>query len=704
MDIIEGLNPAQKEAVETLSGPLLILAGAGSGKTKTLTHRIANLITHGVQPQNILAVTFTNKAASEMRDRLWRLVTGNIGSESTANMPPETVPREPYEARAVSESRDGGHERTWSKEVYSSAPRNFMPFMGTFHGICVKILRIEHEAAGIDRNFVIYDTEDQISLIKRAIKNLKIDNKALKPKSIQSIISKCKNQGQTPEEYDAEAYYPNQHQIAKIYAYYEKAKNDASALDFDDLLLETAKLFLTNSEIRAKWQRKFQHILIDEYQDTNMIQYHLIKSLVNEDRNICVVGDDWQSIYSWRGADFTNILNFEKDFPGAKVIKLEQNYRNTKNILEASQKIIRENKQRTDKTLFTEAGEGSPVTIEVLNDEQNEASYVARQILRLSRNHNFSDFAVLYRTNAQSFAFEKAFINATIPYKIIGGVRFYDRKEVKDVLAILKLLINQRDRVSLERIIHNVLSGIGDASLTKILVALDDIPGTEPFFDPELINIFKTAKAKNSFQHLINFLKTTSTAEQTPSEIVQNIIEYFDFATLLNDGTPSGAERIENLAVLINNALPYETLEDFLADATLMSSADESSGKNTVTLMTLHAAKGLEFPVVFITGMEEGLFPSDRGDGNEADIEEERRLAYVGMTRAMQDLFLTYARSRFTFGGRNYNMPSRFLLELGYNPYGSAGYSDQNDYDSDGFIDDPFPDDGLPFFEWFVII
>ena len=364
MDILQGLNPAQKEAVETLEGPLLILAGAGSGKTKTLTHRIANLIAHGVQPSSILAVTFTNKAAREMRERLWRLTDGR------GDLP----------------------------------PRSFMPYMGTFHGICVKILRIEAEALKLDRNFVIYDTDDQISLIKRTIKNLRLsDEKSLKPKSIQSIISKSKNEGLTPDEYEASALYPNQKHIAKIFKRYELDKKNANALDFDDLLLKALELFENNPDIRKKWQQKFAHILIDEYQDTNMVQYHLIKMLVGPERNLCVVGDDWQSIYSWRGADFTNILHFERDFPGAKVIKLEQNYRSTGNILAASQKIINENKTRTDKTLFTEAENGDPVDIESLRDETEEANFVARKIYELHRQFpNFSDFAVLYRTNAQS--------------------------------------------------------------------------------------------------------------------------------------------------------------------------------------------------------------------------------------------------------------------------------------------------------------
>lgn len=651
--IFDGLNPAQKEAVETLNGPLLILAGAGSGKTKTLTHRIANLIKCGVQPAHILAVTFTNKAANEMRERLWKL----LGEGST------------------------------------DVPRSFMPYMGTFHGICVKILRIEADAAGIDRNFVIYDTDDQTSLIRRVMKTLNIsDNKALKPKSIQSIISSEKNQGNGPDEYAANALYPNQRDIAKIFKSYEAEKTKAGALDFDDLLIKALELFSKNEAVRLKWQEKFEYILIDEYQDTNMVQYHLVKLLVGPKKNICVVGDDWQSIYSWRGADFTNILHFERDFPGAKVIKLEQNYRSTGNILEASQKIISRNKTRTDKTLFTKAGNGEPVDIESLRDENEEASFVALSILKMQKEYpDFSDFAVLYRTNAQSYTFEKAFMNLHIPYKIVGGVRFYDRKEVKDVLAILKLIVNGRDKISLERVAKNVLSGIGEASFNKIWLAIDALDGANPLLDADLPEVLKVGKAKNSFLRLTQFLKTVD-ATSNPGEIVERVVLYFDFKTLTDDGTPSGEERMNNLEVLAGNAKQYENMEDFLADATLMSSADESTGNNAVTLMTMHAAKGLEFPVVFLVGMEEGLFPSSRASEDEAGLEEERRLAYVGMTRAMRRLFLTYAGSRYSFGSRNYNMPSRFLTELGYNPYGSSGYRDA---DGDGFTDEDFESDNF---------
>lgn len=699
----EGLNPAQKEAVETLAGPVLILAGAGSGKTKTLTHRIANLIAHGIPGDRMLAVTFTNKAAKEMRDRLWRLLQQ---ARSDARLTP-SFKDDVFADNAAMLATDGALGRDIDSDGFTNPPRNFMPYMGTFHGICVRILRIEYQAAGLDRNFVIYDTDDQISLIKQAMKDLKIDDKTLRPKSVQSTISHCKNTGQTPEEYEEEAYYPNQVKTAKIFARYEKLKRESFALDFDDLLLEVTKLFENNKIIREKWQNRFEHILIDEYQDTNHIQYRLVKALVNQDRNICVVGDDWQSIYSWRGADFTNILNFERDFPGAKTIKLEQNYRSTGNILTASQKIINQNKTRTDKELFTTSGEGEPIEIQSLMDETAEASFVAMKIINLLANSkavmqngelvkdftSYSDFAVLYRTNAQSYAIEKAFISHQIPYKIIGGVRFYDRKEVKDVLAILKLIVNFHDRISLDRICRNVLSGIGPASLEKVHTFLNQSENYDAtaqgrqnaLLDAGLLDAL-SGKAKNNFARLQNFLRDLDMTLK-PAEIIEKVIQYFGLAELVQDGTPSGDERAENLNTMIGNAAEFESLDDFLAEATLMSSADEQTSTNFVTLMTIHAAKGLEFPAVFLVGLEEGLFPSSRSD-DEDSIEEERRLAYVGMTRARKLLILTYAGSRFSNGQRSYNMPSRFLMELGYDPYGSQNvsqsYNSYNSYDSYG--------------------
>ena len=641
--ILEGLNPAQKEAVETLSGPVLILAGAGSGKTKTLTHRIANLIANGVLPSEILALTFTNKAAREMRERLAHLLD---------------------------------RENTFS----------FMPWMGTFHSICVKILRIEAENVGLSKNYVIYDTDDRLALIKRAMKALDINDKRVKPKAVEAAISKAKNEGKDPDEMMADAYYPNQRDIAAIYERYEDMRVKADAVDFDDLLLYVARLFKNRKDIREKWSKRFRHILIDEYQDTNHIQYQIVKLLVNEERNICCVGDDWQSIYSWRGADFTNILNFERDFPGAKVIKLEQNYRSTQNILDAAQKIITKNTQRSDKVLFTESGKGDPVTVHQARDEQDEAHFVAMTIKKMHR--PLSDFAVLYRTNAQSQVFEKAFMDYRLPYKLVGGVRFYDRKEIRDIVAYLHLIVNPRDIISLTRVINVPTRGIGEKSVQKILAG--DMDGLTP----------KTAAAYEKFAKILQDLREKNVNGVNPADIIEELVCKIDYRGYLNDGDKLKAEeRNENVTALIGEAGTYETLDEFLADAALMSSSDEEAGKDAVTLMTLHAAKGLEFPVVFLVGLEEGLLPHVRSmDESAEDVEEERRLAYVGMTRAMQDLFLSYANSRFMFGGRNYNFPSRFLQDLGYNPYGARdndgdGFNDFDDDDDFG-ADDPFPDDG----------
>lgn len=625
--ILAGLNDAQRDAVETLEGPVLILAGAGSGKTKTLTHRIANLIANGVQPYEILALTFTNKAAREMRERL----AGLLEMENTFS---------------------------------------FMPWMGTFHAICVKILRIEADSVGLSKNFVIYDTDDRLALIKRAMKELHISDKNVKPKACEAAISKAKNDGEDPDEMLEKAFYPNQKQIAEVYERYEDLRQKADAVDFDDLLVYVAKLFRTRTDIRAKWQRKFAHILIDEYQDTNHIQYQIVKLLVNDKRNICCVGDDWQSIYSWRGADFTNILNFERDFPGAKVIKLEQNYRSTQNILDAAQKVITKNTQRSDKVLFTEAGKGAPVEIHGARDEQDEARYVAGIIKKSAR--PLSDFAVLYRTNAQSQAFEKAFMEYRIPYKLVGGVRFYDRKEIKDIVAYLHLIVNPQDIVALERVINVPTRGIGAVSMQRILAGEINLLTT------------KTMHAYEKFNNVLEELRKKNAAGVGPADIIEELLQKINYRGFINDGDKLKAEeRNENLTALIGEAGAYSTLDEFLADAALMSSADENAGDHAVTLMTLHAAKGLEFPIVFLVGMEEGLLPHTRSmDESLEDVEEERRLAYVGMTRAMQELFLTYAQSRFAYGGRNYNFPSRFLNDLGFNPYGN------HDMDGDGFTDD----------------
>jgi DNA helicase-2/ATP-dependent DNA helicase PcrA len=431
MDLLKDLNPAQADAVKTTSGPLLILAGAGSGKTKTLTHRIAYLIANEkVWPNEILAVTFTNKAAREMRERLGVL----LGQDGRA--------------------------------------RNFMPWMGTFHGICVRLLRMDGDKVGISPNYVIYDEDDRQGLIKQAMKQLSVGDKQIKPRAVSSVISNAKNELVTPEEFEASANYPFQKEVAKIYSLYEKMRKDAGALDFDDLLIETVRLFKEHPETRKKWRAQFKHILIDEYQDTNTAQYAIVKSLVNEGRNICVVGDDWQSIYSWRGADFTNILNFERDFSGAKIVKLEQNYRSTGAILEAAHSVITKNTQRTEKKLWTAEPAGAPVQIYAVYDESEEAYTVASRINAQASigARNYGDFAVLYRTNSQSYTLERALLQHRIPYQIIGGVRFYDRKEIKDVIAYLRLLYQPNDRMSFSRIVNIPTRGIGPTSLEKFLL------------------------------------------------------------------------------------------------------------------------------------------------------------------------------------------------------------------------------------------
>lgn len=629
MDITGELNDAQKDAVLTTSGPLLILAGAGSGKTKTLTHRIAHLIANeNVWPEEILAVTFTNKAAREMRERLAHL----LGQPNT---------------------------------------RNFMPWMGTFHGICVKLLRIEGEVIGISKNFVIYDEDDRQSLVKQSMKTHGVSDRQVKARAVSAAISNAKNQLLSPADLEASANYPFEKTVAKLYAEYEKAKKLAGALDFDDLLLETVRLLKDSPEVRQKWRSKFKHILIDEYQDTNAAQYAIIKSLVNDDRNICVVGDDWQSIYSWRGADFTNILNFERDFKGAKVIKLEQNYRSTGAILEAAHNVISKNTQRTEKKLWTDAGPGSPVQIHETYDETEEAGLVASrigaQVMIGARKP--SDFAVLYRMNAQSYTLERALLQARIPYKIIGGVRFYDRKEIKDIIAYLRVLYQPNDRVSFSRIANVPTRGVGATSLERFF---DWQASTGMDIVSALVNIEQSpvsGKARLSLARLgqtFRAIQARIEAGEEPATLIQLVVDKTGYRDFLLDGSPQAEEREENLSSLMSDAKPFAALPEFLEEVALMSSADEEGKTDAVTLMTLHAAKGLEFPVVFMVGMEEGIFPHSRiYEAGPSELEEERRLCYVGMTRAREELQLTYAASRLQFGQRGYNPPSRFLEDLG---------------------------------------
>lgn len=630
MDVLEGLNDAQKQAVETTAGPLLVLAGAGSGKTKTLTHRIAYLLAHErVWPNEILAVTFTNKAAREMRERLAHLTR-------------------------------------------QENSRRFMPWMGTFHGICVRILRMDGEHIGVPQNFIIYDEDDRQGLIKQAMKQLSIGTDKVKPRAVSSAISNAKNDLLTPDEYAANANYPFQQSVAKIYDTYERLRREAGALDFDDLLIETVRLLRDVPDARSKYRQRFKHILIDEYQDTNAAQYAIVKFLVNDARNICVVGDDWQSIYSWRGADFKNILNFERDFPGATVVKLEQNYRSTGVILDAAQQVISKNLERTDKKLWTNEGRGTPVQVQAVMDESEEAYVVASRITAQTSigARDFGDFAVLYRTNAQSFAFERAFMQQRIPYQLVGGVRFYDRKEIKDIVAYLRLLYQPNDRMSFSRIVNVPARGLGATSVEKFLLwqAETDMDIVAALANADQTSTL-TPRAKNAFMQLgdtLGALQARVMSSANPSEIIEQLIEKTGYRDYVLDGTPQAEEREANLGVLAADVQAFATLPDFLEEVALMSTADQANDAAKVTLMTLHAAKGLEFPVVFMAGMEDGLFPSERAlEEGPRSLEEERRLCYVGMTRARQELYLTYAQSRQQFGQRSYRTPSRFLEDMG---------------------------------------
>jgi DNA helicase-2/ATP-dependent DNA helicase PcrA len=546
-----------------------------------------------------------------------------------------------------------------------------MPWMGTFHGICVRMLRTEGEAIKITKNFVIYDEDDRQGLIKQAMKQLSIGDKEIKARSVSAAISGAKNEMVGPAEFEATAQFPYQKNIAKIYAAYENMRRAAGALDFDDLLLETVRLFKEVPAVRTKWQTQFKHILIDEYQDTNAAQYHIIKHLVNQTRNICVVGDDWQSIYSWRGADFTNILNFERDFQGAKVIKLEQNYRSTGHILEAANNVITKNTQRTDKKLWTAEGKGAPVQVHGVYDEAEEANLVASRISSHAAMgaRKYGDFAVLYRANAQSYTLERAFLQQRVPYQIVGGVRFYDRKEIKDIIAYLRLMYQPNDRMSFSRIVNVPTRGIGATSLEKFLIWQ---AGSDMDIITALTNVDQATTVTTRARSALALLGTKLRAVQAlvedgnPSDIIEKILATTSYRTYLQDGTPQAEEREANIGSLVSDAKSFAGLPEFLEEVALMSSADTAEAEEKVTLMTLHAAKGLEFPVVFMVGMEEGIFPHARVyEAGPSELEEERRLCYVGMTRAREELHLSYAQSRLQFGQRGYNPPSRFLADMG---------------------------------------
>lgn len=630
-ELFVGLNDEQARAVKTVEGPLLILAGAGSGKTKTLTHRIAHIIDSKLAtPYNILAVTFTNKAAGEMRQRVAELLG------------------------------------------FDANNRNFMPYMGTFHSICVRLLRQDGDFAEIPKNFVIFDELDRTSVIKKISRQLSIDEKAFPARSLGGLISSAKNELITPSTYASMANSPSQTHASRVFPLYEKALKEAGALDFDDLIAKTVKMFEQNPELRKKWQQQFSYVMIDEYQDTNAAQYKLIKLLTNEKNNIAVVGDDWQSIYSWRGADFRNILNFERDYPGVTVIKLEQNYRSTKSILDAAHTVITKNQQRSDKKLWTAAGEGMPVQVLQASSERSEAESIVRRVRNTvdAKIREYKDFAVFYRTNAQSRSIEEVFIHYSIPYRIVGGVRFYDRKEIKDIMAYLRLMYQPQDVTSFDRIVNVPARGIG----AKSLLAFTDWREAANLTlqsAMEQVNdcVVLTPKAKAAFSSLGGMLSSLRTvmSDENVSNVINSVVNRLDYLDYLDDGTAQGESRQENVRELLSMALHYQDLgmDGFLEEVALLS--DVETGKqngDSVTLMTLHGAKGLEFPVVFMVGMEETIFPHSRALYDSQEMEEERRLCYVGMTRAREELYMLYATGRMLYGSPQHNPPSRFISDI----------------------------------------
>ena len=629
------LNKEQQEAVQCTEGPLLILAGAGSGKTRVLTYRIAHLIEDcGVNPWNILAITFTNKAAGEMRERVDRIV--GYGSESV--------------------------------------------WVSTFHSACVRILRRYIDRLGYDTNFTIYDTEDQKTVMKDVCRRLDLDSKLYKERAVLSVISNAKNEYISPNEFQLQVRGDfRMEKMAQAYLEYQKELKKNNALDFDDLLVKTVELFQSCPDVLESYQERFRYIMVDEYQDTNTVQFKLISILAKKYHNLCVVGDDDQSIYKFRGANIKNILDFEEVFPDAKVVKLEQNYRSTKHILDTANAVIAHNRGRKEKALWTENGEGEPVFFQQFQTGYDEAEYVAGEIRKKVKNGEgeYKDFAVLYRTNAQSRLFEEKFLYANIPYKLIGGVNFYSRKEIKDILAYLKTIDNGKDDLAVRRIINVPKRGIGNVSLNKVQSYAESMGMSffEALEDAEHVPGLGRASIKiQPFVTLIHELRLRL-ADMSLEELIEEILDRTGYSQeLKEEDTDEAKARLENIDEFISKAVSYEegeehpTLSGFLEEVALVADIDSlEESDNRVLLMTLHSAKGLEFPYVFLAGMEDGLFPSYMSiaaDNPTEEIEEERRLCYVGITRAMKELTLTCARVRMIRGENQYNNISRFIREI----------------------------------------
>ena len=634
--LLTGMNNRQMEAVQTTEGPLLIMAGAGSGKTRVLTHRIAYLIDEKlVNPWNILAITFTNKAAREMKERAFSL---NPATEDC--------------------------------------------LIATFHSMCVRILRREADHIGYNRNFTIVDPSEQRTLMKRILKNLNLDPKKWNERAILGTISNAKNDLIDEVAYENMAGDMYTEIVAKCYTAYQKELRQSEAMDFDDLIMLTLRLFDQNPDVLTYYQQRYQYIHVDEYQDTNHAQYQLVKLLASRFKNICVVGDADQSIYGWRGADMQNILDFEKDYPEAKVVLLEENYRSTKTILQAANEVIRNNRNRRPKNLWTQNEDGEEIVYYRANDEQDEALFVARTIDQLSRKgYSHKDFAVLYRTNAQSRTVEEALLKANIPYTMVGGTKFYSRKEIRDVISYLNLIANPSDNISYERVVNEPKRGVGPGTVDKIrnFAASQEISLLEASANIMLSSVKgKAAQAVYEFANLILDLRDRLD-DYSVTELVELVLKKTGYsAALAAQATLESQARIENIEEFLSVTKNFDENPDnpadetgldklsrFLNDLALIADTDDGDMESSeVTLMTLHAAKGLEFPVVFLVGMEENVFPLSRASEDEDELEEERRLAYVGITRAEKILYLTNANSRLLYGRTNYNQPTRFLREI----------------------------------------
>jgi len=628
---LDTLNPEQREAVEWPGGPLLIFAGAGSGKTRVITQRIARLIKEGTPPSRILAVTFTNKAAREMRERVAALV-----GDSAASM-----------------------------------------WIGTFHSLCARILRIDGKAIGLDPNFVIYDDGDQLSLIREIFKAKNIDDKSIQPRGVLNEISSAKEKLLTPEKYSDKATGFFERIVADVYRSYNALLNKANALDFDDILFYAVRLFEQRKDVLEKYQERFLHVLVDEYQDVNYAQYQIVHLVSEKHRNIVVVGDDDQSIYAWRGADVSLILRFGSDHPDAKIVKLERNYRSTKNILAAANAVIQKNRSRASKQLWTDNEEGAAITLTQAGTEQDEAMLVADAILKDVRTGRckYGDFAVLYRTNAQSRVVEEAFLTMRIPHMLVGGVRFYERKEIKDMLSYLRLTLNPRDDIAVRRVINLPTRGIGAGAMSMIEQWANDrgLPLFNALAEQEVQSSLqkKTASGVRAFVGAIN--DATELAEQGPvTPVLRSLLSGSGYVDMLKeDRSDDSLSRLENLQELLNVTSEYDASSDspslsgFLESVSLVADVDNlNEGGDAVTLMTLHSAKGLEFPIVYMVGLEEGVFPHARSLNSDSELEEERRLCYVGMTRAREELNLVYAHRRSLYGQPNFNRRSRFLDDL----------------------------------------